>query len=104
MPLSKQPSDFEQKLQKLRELYADASEVSRTALENVIRSLGSGVPANASEKKLGAPLLPGTPLDTGYCWEHRRLMPLAVLDCLPSLQCTNRYAAWHAPLGPHSSS
>ena len=54
-PASNQPADFEQKVEKLREIYADASEVSKTALENVIRSLGSGVPANASEKKLEAP-------------------------------------------------
>jgi hypothetical protein len=39
-PASGQTSDFEHKLQKLRELYADSSEISRTALENVIRSLG----------------------------------------------------------------
>ena len=53
-PASNQPADFEQKVEKLREIYADASEVSKTALENVIRSLGSGVPANASEKKAGS--------------------------------------------------
>ena len=40
-PASQQHSDFEQKLQKLRELYADASEISKTALENVIRVAGS---------------------------------------------------------------
>jgi hypothetical protein len=39
---SKQPSDLEQKLQTLRELYADASEIGKTALENVIRTLSSG--------------------------------------------------------------
>ena len=43
-PVSEQPSDFEQKVQKLREIYADAREISKTALENVIRSLGSGDP------------------------------------------------------------
>jgi hypothetical protein len=37
----KQSQDFDQKLQKLRELYADASEFSRAALENVIRGLRS---------------------------------------------------------------
>jgi hypothetical protein len=49
-PASEQPSDFEQKLQKLRELYADASEISKTALENVIRSLGAGATQAASAK------------------------------------------------------
>ena len=38
---SEQPSDFEQKVQKLREIYADASEISKTALENVIRAVRS---------------------------------------------------------------
>jgi len=41
---SEQSSDLEQKMQKLRELYADASEIGKTALENVIRALRSGVP------------------------------------------------------------
>ena len=50
-PASEQPLNFGQKVEKLREIYADASEVSKTALENVIRSLGAGVPANASEKR-----------------------------------------------------
>ncbi len=36
-----QSSDFEQKVQKLRELYANASDISKAALENVIRSLKS---------------------------------------------------------------
>jgi len=35
----------EEKLQKLREIYADASEIGKTALENVIRALKSDVPA-----------------------------------------------------------
>jgi hypothetical protein len=51
---SKQPSDFEHKVQKLRELYADASEISKAALENVIRSLGSGGPTAASAKKIAS--------------------------------------------------
>jgi hypothetical protein len=38
-------SDLDQKVQKLRELYADAPEVSKIALENVIRDLKSGEPA-----------------------------------------------------------
>jgi len=42
---SEQSSDLEEKLQKLREIYADASEVGKTALENVIRALKSGAPA-----------------------------------------------------------
>ena len=50
-PVSEQPSDFEQKLQKLRELYADSSEISKTALENVIRSLGPN-PTIAPAKKI----------------------------------------------------
>ena len=41
---SGQSSEIEQKVQKLRELYADASEIGRTALENVIRALKSGEP------------------------------------------------------------
>jgi hypothetical protein len=45
---------WEQKVQKLREIYADAGEISKTALENVIRSLGNGVPANAEEKPIGS--------------------------------------------------
>ena len=53
-PVSEQTSDFEQKLQKLRELYADAGDISKTALENVIRSLGSGAPATAEEKPIGS--------------------------------------------------
>ncbi len=36
---SEQSSDLEQKVQKLRELYADTSEIGKTALENVIRAL-----------------------------------------------------------------
>ena len=51
-PASKQASDFEQKVQKLREIYADASEISKTALENVIRSLGSGDAATPRKQKL----------------------------------------------------
>ena len=50
-PASEKPPDFEQKLQKLRELYADASEISKTALENVIRSLGSN-PTIAPAKQI----------------------------------------------------
>ena len=48
---TKQPSDFEQKLQKLRELYADAGDISKTALENVIRAIESGASATASAKE-----------------------------------------------------
>jgi hypothetical protein len=42
---SKQPLDFEARVRKLREIYADATEISKTALENVIRSVQSGKPA-----------------------------------------------------------
>jgi hypothetical protein len=49
---SEQPSDFEQKLQKLWELYADAGDISRAALENVIREIKSGTPAAASGEKM----------------------------------------------------
>ena len=41
-PASKQSSSFENKVTRLRETYADASVVSKAALENVIRSLRSG--------------------------------------------------------------
>jgi hypothetical protein len=45
---SKQPSDFDRRVQKLREIYADATEISKTALENVIRAVQSGGPATES--------------------------------------------------------
>ncbi len=44
-PGSEQPSDFQHKVQKLREIYADATDVSKAALENVIRAVHSGGPA-----------------------------------------------------------
>ena len=44
-PASEQPLHFEQRVQKLREIYADATEISKTALENVIRAVQSGGPA-----------------------------------------------------------
>ena len=47
-PVSEQPSDFEHRAQKLREIYADASEISKSALENVIRTVQSGEPATES--------------------------------------------------------
>ena len=49
---SKQSSDLDQKVQKLRELYADASEIGKTALENVIRALRSGAPAKEEAAKI----------------------------------------------------
>jgi hypothetical protein len=49
---SKQPSDFEHKVQQLRKLYADASDISKTALENVISGLSSGAPAATSATKM----------------------------------------------------
>ena len=48
---SEQSSDFEQKVQKLRALYADACEISKAALENVIRALQSAGPATESAGK-----------------------------------------------------
>jgi hypothetical protein len=42
---SERSSDLEQKVQELRELYADAPEFGKTALENLIRALKAGVPA-----------------------------------------------------------
>jgi hypothetical protein len=45
---NKQPADFEQRVQKLREIYADGSEVSKTALENVVSSVQYGKPAKGS--------------------------------------------------------
>jgi hypothetical protein len=42
---SERSSDLEQKVQTLRELYADAPETGKTALENLIRALKSGAPA-----------------------------------------------------------
>ena len=42
---SDQFSDLEQNIQKLRELYADAPEIGKAALENVIRALQSRAPA-----------------------------------------------------------
>ena len=48
---SEQSSDFEQKVQKLRALYADASDISKAALENVIRALQSAGPATESAGK-----------------------------------------------------
>ena len=39
------PSSLDQRIDKLREIYTDASEISKTALERVIRSVKSGKPA-----------------------------------------------------------
>jgi hypothetical protein len=49
VPAPKQSSGLEQKIQKLREIYADGSEFSKTALENVIRAVQSGGPATESQ-------------------------------------------------------
>ena len=49
-----QSSDLEQKVQKLRELYADASEIGKTALENVIRALKSSAPAKEPAAAIGS--------------------------------------------------
>lgn len=51
---SEQSSDLEQKVQKLRELYADASEIGKTALENVIRALRSDAPAKEPAAQIGS--------------------------------------------------
>ncbi len=50
---SEQSSDLEQKVQKLRELYADAPEIGKTALENLIRALKSGARAKESAEPIG---------------------------------------------------
>jgi len=50
--VSEQASAFEHKVQKLRELYADASDFSRAALEKVIRDLGADASATASPTKV----------------------------------------------------
>jgi hypothetical protein len=50
---SEQSSDLEEKVQKLRELYADAPEIGKTALENVIRALKSGAPAKEPAAPVG---------------------------------------------------
>ena len=51
---SEQSTDLEQKVQKLRALYADASETGKAALENVIRALKSGAPAKEQEARTGS--------------------------------------------------
>src|SRR5258706_11852583 len=45
-------ADLEQKLQKLRELYPDAPEMGKSALENVIRALKSAPPAKESGARI----------------------------------------------------
>ncbi len=50
---SKQSSDLEQKVQKLRELYADAPEIGKTALENLIRALKSGAQVKEPAEPVG---------------------------------------------------
>jgi hypothetical protein len=50
--VSEQASDFEEKVRKLREIYADATDISKTALENVIRELRSGGSQAAPETKI----------------------------------------------------
>ena len=46
--VSEQPLNFEQRVQKLREIYADATPISKAALENVIRAVQSGAPPTDS--------------------------------------------------------
>ena len=50
---SQQSPDLNQRVQKLRELYADASEIGRTALENIIPALTSGAPAKDQVAQVG---------------------------------------------------
>src|SRR6266403_3590242 len=50
---SEQSSDLDQKVEKLRELYADATDIQKSALENVIRALKSGAPAKESAEPIG---------------------------------------------------
>src|SRR5258706_6067208 len=45
-------SELETKVEKLRELYADASEIGKTALENVIRALESAAPAKEPAERI----------------------------------------------------
>ncbi len=45
---SGQSLDLEQRFQKMRELYADATPISKAALENVIRAVQSSKPATES--------------------------------------------------------
>jgi len=48
-----QSSDLEQKAQKLRQLYADATDIAKSALENVIRALKAGAPAKEPAAPVG---------------------------------------------------
>ena len=48
---SEQSIDLEQRFKKMRELYADATPVSKAALENVIRALPA--PINTHRKEHG---------------------------------------------------
>ena len=50
--VTEQNLDFEQKIQKLREIYADANNISKAALENVIRNLQSAESQTASATKM----------------------------------------------------
>jgi hypothetical protein len=50
--VSDQASDFDRKVEKLREVYADASPLSKTALENVIRELRSNGSVAATGAKM----------------------------------------------------
>src|SRR5258706_1745130 len=50
---SEESSDLEEKLQKLRQLYADATDIAKSALENVIRALKSGAPAKEPAAPVG---------------------------------------------------
>jgi hypothetical protein len=73
-PGSEQPADFEQKVQKMREIYADASEFSKTALENVIRGLRSGGAPTTSTPQTTVP--GGVGARRGKVAELTTLLPL----------------------------
>ena len=53
-PTPGQSLSLEERIKKLREIYADATELSRTALENVIRGVQSGDPPS-NPSPWGAP-------------------------------------------------
>jgi hypothetical protein len=50
---TQQSSDIKQQVQQLRELYADAPETAKTALENVLRTMESGGRNQGRNRPLG---------------------------------------------------
>ena len=80
---SGQTADGQQKIQKLRELFADASEVGKKALENVIKELFAGFGTAAANRKRR----PGRrPSGQGLGVDHHR-----------SVRARRREAAAHVP-------